>query len=88
MGRVGSRLERATYNRVITVSNPVEAVQKLLQFPLPHFASVFSEETLKAVGPVLPCAIINRPETSHEWGKCVACRGLSNSTWSIMSTRR
>ena len=25
---------------------------------------------------------------SHTGGKCVTCRGLHNSTWSIMSTRR
>ena len=52
-------LERATDNRVLTGSNLAEAVRKLLQFPLPHFASVFLEGKLKAVGPVLPCEIIN-----------------------------
>ncbi len=35
------RQERATDNRVIAGSNPAEAVWKLWQFPLPHFASVF-----------------------------------------------
>ena len=34
-------LERATDNRVAAGSNPAEAVWKLWQFPLPHFASVF-----------------------------------------------
>ena len=39
---VAQRLERATENRVLTGSNQTEAVFfKLLQFPLPHFASVF-----------------------------------------------
>ena len=33
-------LERATDNRVVAGSNPAEAVWKLWQFPLPHFASV------------------------------------------------
>ena len=32
-------LERATDNRVLTGSNPTEAVRKRLQFPLPHFAT-------------------------------------------------
>ena len=62
---VAQRLEHATDNRVFKGSNPAEAVRKLLQFPLPHFASVFSEDTLKAVGPFLPCAIINRSEVKH-----------------------
>ena len=35
-------LERATDNRVVAGSNPTEAVWKLWQFPLPHFASVYS----------------------------------------------
>ena len=65
LGAVDQRLERATDNRVFTGSNPAEAVRKLLQFPLPHLASVFSEETLKAVGPFLPCAIINRSEVKR-----------------------
>ena len=34
------RLERATDNRVVAGSNPTEAVWKLWQFPLPHFAGV------------------------------------------------
>ena len=40
-GAVAQRLERATDNRVVADSNPTEAVWKLWQFPLPHFASVF-----------------------------------------------
>ena len=47
-------LERATDNRVVTVSNTTEAVFKLLQFPLPMS---FGRDTI-AVGPFLPCAII------------------------------
>ena len=35
---VAQWLERAADNRVVTGSNPAEAVWKL---PLPHFASVF-----------------------------------------------
>ena len=58
-------LERPTDNRVLTGSNPAEAVRKLLQFPLAHFASCFPEETLKAVAPFLTCAIINRSEVKH-----------------------
>ena len=38
---VAQSLERATDNRVVAGSNPAEAVWKLWQFPLPHFASVF-----------------------------------------------
>ena len=40
-GAVAQGLERATDNRVDAGSNPSEAVWKLGQFPLPHFASVF-----------------------------------------------
>ena len=40
-GAVAQSLERATDNRVVAGSNPAEAVWKLWQFPLPHFASVF-----------------------------------------------
>ena len=40
-GAVAQCLERATDNRVVAGSNPAEAVWKLWQFPLPHFASVF-----------------------------------------------
>ena len=40
-GVVAQWLERATDNRVAVGSNPAEAVWKLCQFPLPHFASVF-----------------------------------------------
>ena len=39
MGRLAQWLERATDNRVVAGSNPAEAVWKLWQFPLPHFAS-------------------------------------------------
>ena len=38
---VAQWIERATDNRVVAGSNPAEAVWKLWQFPLPHFASVF-----------------------------------------------
>ena len=38
---VAQRLECATDNRVFTGSSSAVAVWKLLQFPLPHFASVF-----------------------------------------------
>ena len=61
-GAVALPLERATDNQVLTDSNPTEAVRKLLQYPLPHFASVFSEDIRKAVGPFLPCPTINRSE--------------------------
>ena len=57
---MAQRLERATDNQVVMGSNPTEAVWKLLQFPLPHFASVFWNR--HAIGPFLPCAIINRSE--------------------------
>ena len=71
------RLVRATDNRVLTGSNPTKAVWKLLQFPLPHFASVFRKRHyIKTVGPFLPCAIINRSEEKYFTkgvGKCVAC---------------
>ena len=40
-GAVTQWLERAPYNRVVAGSNPAEAIWKLWQFPLPHFASVF-----------------------------------------------
>ena len=87
-GTVAQRLERATDNRVLTGSNPTEAVRELLQFPLPHFASVFfPKETLKAVGPFLPCAVINRSEVKDLTtlgGICVTCCGLQNSTYSTL----
>ena len=38
---VAQQSECATDNRVLTGSNPTEAFLKLLQFPLPQFASVF-----------------------------------------------
>ena len=37
---VAQWLERATDNRMVAGSNPAEAVWKLWQFPLPHFAIV------------------------------------------------
>ena len=40
-GAVAERLEHATDNLLVAVSNATEAVWKLLQFPLPHFVSVF-----------------------------------------------
>ena len=40
-GVVAQWLERSTRNRVVTDSNPAEAVWKLWQFRLPHVASVF-----------------------------------------------
>ena len=87
-GAVAQWLERAADIRGLTGSNPTEAVRKLLQFPLP-LASVFSEESLKAFGHFLPCAIINRPEVKYlTWGKCVTCRGFHNSIWSMMFTGR
>ena len=66
-GAVAKRLECATDDRVLIGSNPAEAVRKVLQFHLPHFASVFRKRRLKAVGPFLPCAIIiiNRSEVKH-----------------------
>ena len=42
-GAVVQWLERATDNPVVAGSNPAQAVWKLLQYPLPHFASVFQE---------------------------------------------
>ena len=42
-GVVAQWLERVTDNRVVTGSNPTEAAWKLLQFPLPHLASVFQK---------------------------------------------
>ena len=74
VGRGGQWLERATDNRVVAGSNPAEAVWKLWQFPLPHFASV---ETLKAVGPFYLVSMpgeVKYPNSLH-W-KCVTCRGL------------
>ena len=45
-GAVAQWLERATDNRVVAGSNPAEAVWKLWQFPLPHFAPVsFGRDT-------------------------------------------
>ena len=49
-GAVAHRLERATDNRVVTGSNPTEAVWKLANSFTPH-SQCLSEETLKAVGP-------------------------------------
>ena len=43
-GAVAQWLERATDDRVVAGSNPAEAVWKLWQFPLPHFASAFQKK--------------------------------------------
>ena len=63
-GALALRLERAADFRVLTGSNPAEADRKLLQFPLPHFASVLRKRHF-AVGPFLPCAIISCSEVKH-----------------------
>ena len=44
---MSQRLGRATDNRVLTGSNPAEAVRKLLQCLLLHFASVFRKRHYK-----------------------------------------
>ena len=62
---MAQRLGRVADNRVLTGSNPAEARSKTFAISCTHFTSVFSEETLKAVGPFLPCAIINRSEVKH-----------------------
>ena len=48
-------LEHATDNRVVAGSNPAEAVWKLWQFPLTHFASVFRERHEKPLVPSIWC---------------------------------
>ena len=75
-GAVVQWLERATDNRVVAGSIPAEAVWKLCQFPLPHFASVF-RKTLKAVGPFYLVSMPGEVKylTSLHW-KCVTYRRL------------
>ena len=64
VGAVVQRLERATDNQVLAGSNPAGAVRKLaISFTLCQ--CFFSEDTLKAVGPFLSFAIINRSEVKH-----------------------
>ena len=82
VGVVAQRLERSTDNRMVAGSNPTEAVWKLWQFPLPPLPVSFGRDT-KSRWHLLPGSKI-----SHTGGICVICRGLHNSTWSIMSTRR
>ena len=72
--------ERATDNRVLTGSNPTEAFWKLLQFPLPQFPVSFGIY-IKAVGPFLPSAIINRSGNAQRVqlpGKLHRITGRSN----------
>ena len=45
-----------------------------------------SEETLKVVG--VSGDYARGSKITNTGGKCVTCRGVHNSTWSIMSTRR
>ena len=54
-GAVARWLERAIDNLVVAGLNPAEAVWKLWQFPLPHFASVFRKRHYKPVVPSIRC---------------------------------
>ena len=58
-------LKRATDNRVLTGSNPTEAVWKLFAISFTPLCQCLSEETLKVVGPFLTSAIINRSEVKY-----------------------
>ena len=81
-------LERATDNRVVAVSNPTAAVWKLGKFLYP-LCQCLSEETLKAFGSFYLVSIPGEvKDPTPVGGKRVTCRGLHNSTWSIMSARR
>ena len=62
---VAQRSERATDKWVIMGSNPTETVWNLLQISYTPLCQCLSEETLKAVGPFLTCAIINRSEVKY-----------------------
>ena len=62
-------LERATDNRVVAGSNPAEAVWKLWQVPLPHFASVFRKRHPKSRWSLLAGVYARGSKRSH------TCRG-------------
>ena len=50
---------------MLTGSNPTEAVWKTFAISFTALCQCLSEETLKAVGPFLPCAIINCSEVKY-----------------------
>ena len=83
---VAQWLERATDDRVVAGSNPAEAVWKLGNFLYPTLPVSFRRDT-KSRWPLLSGVYARGSERSHTGGKGVTCRGLYNSTWSIMSTR-
>ena len=68
-------------------SNHAEAVWNLWQYPLLHFPVSFGGDT-KCRRSLLSGVYARGSEIPHTWGKYVTCRGLHNSTWSIMSKRR
>ena len=73
-------IERRTVNRGDGGSIPPTAVSKLWQFRLPHICLCLSKATLKAGGPTrLSGVYVRGSKRSHSGGKCVTCRGLSNS---------
>ena len=79
VGTVAQWLERRTGDRGVLGSNPGTATSELWQYRLPHFANCLSENTLKAIGPVLSGVCARGSKISQTGGKCVTCRGLHNS---------
>ena len=83
-GAVAQWLERATDDRVVAGSNPAEAVWKLGNFLYPTLPVSFRRDT-KSRWSLLSGVYARGSERSHTGGNC---RGLYNSNWSIMFTRR
>ena len=68
-----------TVNRGDGGSIPTATVLKLRQFRSPHICLCLSEETLKSRWSLLAGVYARGSKRSHTGGKCVTCRGHTNS---------
>ncbi len=85
-GAVAQWIERANDNRVVAGSNPAEAVWKLWQFPLLHFASKYRGPPWKEVIVHLwsyPNLKKERKKVEHRKQTCIATgnRRVTAASW-------
>ena len=83
MGSGGRAVERRTVNRRDGGSIPPTAILKLRQFRSPHICLCLLEETLNIWWSLLSGVYARGSKRSHTGGKCVTCRGLTNSHWTL-----
>ena len=78
-------LESATNNRGSWVRFPLAPLGNVGNFIYPTLPVSFGRDT-KTCWSLLSAVYARGSKRAHTGGKCVTCRGLHNSTWSIFST--